>query len=46
MRKLTTEAEAALSKMRWRSARPRISEERVPMSPAMEEVPEPDSLGG
>jgi len=46
MRKLTTEAEAALSKMRWRSARPRVSEERVPMSPAMEEVPEPDSLGG
>jgi len=46
MHKLTIEAEAALSKMRWRSTRPRISEERVPMSPAMEEVPEPDSLGG
>jgi enoyl-[acyl-carrier protein] reductase II len=46
MRKLTTEAEATLTKMRWRSARPRLSEERVPMSPAMAEVPEPDSLGG
>jgi enoyl-[acyl-carrier protein] reductase II len=46
MRKLTTEAEAALSKMRWRSTRPKLSDERVPTSPEMAEVPEPDSLGG
>ena len=53
MRKLLTEAEAALTRMRWRCEhapplRTRLpSEERSPFNTgAMEEVPEPDSLGG
>ena len=53
MHKLLTEAEAALTRMRWRGEhapplRTRLpSEERSPLNTgAMEEVPEPDSLGG
>ena len=53
MHKLVTEAEAALTRMRWRGEhapplRTRLpSEERSPLNTGiMEEVPEPDSLGG
>jgi hypothetical protein len=53
MHKLVTEAEAALTRMRWRGEhapplRARLpSEERNPLNTGiMEEVPEPDSLGG
>jgi len=53
MRKLVTESEAALTRMRWRAEhapplRTRLpSEERSPVNTGiMEEVPEPDSLGG
>jgi hypothetical protein len=53
MRKLVAEAEAALTRMRWRGEhapplRTRLpSEERNPLNTGiMEEVPEPDSLGG
>lgn len=53
MRKLVAEADAALTRMRWRGEhapplRTRLpSEERGPPDTGiMEEVPEPDSLGG
>jgi len=53
MRKLVAEAEAALTRMRWRGEHaPPLraslpSEERSPLNTdVMAEVPEPDSLGG
>jgi len=53
MRKLVAEADAALTRMRWRGEhapplRTRLpSEERGPPDTGiMEEVPQPDSLGG
>jgi len=53
MRKLIAEAEAALTKMQWRGeqaphARPKLMPEAhsSPSLAALQEVPEPDSLGG
>jgi enoyl-[acyl-carrier protein] reductase II len=51
MRKLVAEAEATLSRMRWRGEaawqqRPKLMREPSPSLTALQEVPEPDSLGG
>jgi nitronate monooxygenase/enoyl-[acyl-carrier protein] reductase II len=51
MRRLVAEAEATLVRMRWRSeqippTRPRPADDGATLAAAMQELPEPDSLGG
>jgi hypothetical protein len=51
MRRLIAEAEAAPARMRWRGEsaqqpRPQLMPEPSPSLTALQEVPEPDSLGG